>query len=375
VVVLGKLVGVGLGAFLLGNGVRTSVQAGMSMTQIGEFSFVIATLGVSTGVIRQELYPIAVAVSVVTTFTTPLAIGAADPLARWLDHKLPHRLQTWTSLYTGWVEQVRTSRATSRRRNLVLALAGDVLAFGVLAATYGLFGGRGASLLSDALGERPALATALVGAAFAVLAAPLGLGIVRLAGALADELLAPASSRLTGVAPGLVVALSAGVRAAITLLAGLVALALAAPWLPAWPLALAFLGLETFLVALLWRSAATMEGEITPGAAVIARAILQGTASGGAPQGGHSQPPSGQVRLLPDSYAVGRSLVELDVRARTGASIVAVEAPGHKPQPPNGREPLEAGATLTVVGPEPAVLAAEALLRRGSLPSDRPVMS
>jgi CPA2 family monovalent cation:H+ antiporter-2 len=369
VVWFGKLLGVGLGAFLLGNGLRTSVQAGMSMTQIGEFSFVIATLGVSSGAIREALYPTAVVVSVITTFTTPLAIRAADPLALWLDHKMPHRLQIWTSLYTAWIEQVRHAQATSALRNLALALAGDVLAFGLLAAIYGLLGDIGARWVSETLDMWPLAGMVFVGSVFGVLAAPLGLGIVRLSGALATELLAPVAGRLVVETPGLLLALSAGVRLAITLLAGLVALALAMPWLPAWPLVVIFLAGEAFLVALLWRSAATMQGEITPGATVIARAILQGTASGGREEGA-PKGAGGRVQLLPGSYAVGRSLVELDVRARTGASIVAVELPGQPPQPPNGKEPLPAGATLTLVGPEPSRLAAHELLRLGSLPSE-----
>src|SRR5262249_28877441 len=66
-VIAGKFIGVSLGAFLTGNGTRTSVQAGMSLTQIGEFSFIIAGLGISLGATRDFLYPIAVAVSAITT--------------------------------------------------------------------------------------------------------------------------------------------------------------------------------------------------------------------------------------------------------------------------------------------------------------------
>src|SRR6185503_17393378 len=63
VVVVGKIVGVSVGSFIAGYGVRTSVQAGMSLAQIGEFSFIIVGVGLSIGVIRPFLYPVAVAVS------------------------------------------------------------------------------------------------------------------------------------------------------------------------------------------------------------------------------------------------------------------------------------------------------------------------
>ncbi len=98
-VIAGKFVGVSLGAFLTGNGTRTSVEAGMSLAQIGEFSFIIAALGVSLGATRDFLYPIAVAVSAITTLTTPWSIRAAGPVAAFIDRKLPHPLQTFASLY------------------------------------------------------------------------------------------------------------------------------------------------------------------------------------------------------------------------------------------------------------------------------------
>jgi CPA2 family monovalent cation:H+ antiporter-2 len=70
VVVVGKVFGVSLGAFLTGNGMRTSVQAGMSLAQIGEFSFIIAALGLSLKATSEFLYPVAVAVSAQTTLLT-----------------------------------------------------------------------------------------------------------------------------------------------------------------------------------------------------------------------------------------------------------------------------------------------------------------
>ena len=79
VVILGKTVNVTFGALLSGQPLKQSLQAGMSMAQIGEFSFIIATLGVSLQVTSDYLYPIAVGVSVITTFTTPYMIRLADP--------------------------------------------------------------------------------------------------------------------------------------------------------------------------------------------------------------------------------------------------------------------------------------------------------
>src|SRR5690606_2133386 len=89
-----------LGAFLSGQPVKTSIQTGMSMAQIGEFSFIIATLGLSLGVISEFLYPIAVAVSAITTLTTPYMIKASIPFYEWLNRKMPEKMKERLNRYT-----------------------------------------------------------------------------------------------------------------------------------------------------------------------------------------------------------------------------------------------------------------------------------
>ena len=161
-VVLGKSAAVGLGAFLTGNGVRTSVQTGMSLAQIGEFSFILASLGIALGATREFLYPIAVAVSAVTTLTTPWLIGASGQTAAWIDRKLPARLQTVVSLYGSWLEQVRSSpgRATlgARLRRIVRALLVDAAALAAIVIGASVAIERAARWIAGAgsLGYRPA---------------------------------------------------------------------------------------------------------------------------------------------------------------------------------------------------------------------------
>jgi len=89
----GKLFSTTLGAVLSGQPLKQSVQVGMSMAQIGEFAFIVATLGLSLGVISDFLFPVAVGASAVTTFTTPYLIKYSEPLYNWLEKKLPAK---WT---------------------------------------------------------------------------------------------------------------------------------------------------------------------------------------------------------------------------------------------------------------------------------------
>ena len=83
-VVGGKIVGVTFASMLSGVGTKTSIEAGMSLSQIGEFSFIIAGAGLKTGATRDFLYTLAVAVSAVTTFLTPYMIRGSIPLAEFV---------------------------------------------------------------------------------------------------------------------------------------------------------------------------------------------------------------------------------------------------------------------------------------------------
>lgn len=92
VTIVGKLLGSGFGAILSGRSLRHSVQAGMSLAQIGEFSFILAALGASLNATSSFLYPIVVAVSAVTTFTTPYMIRHSDWIYGRIEASLPQRL-------------------------------------------------------------------------------------------------------------------------------------------------------------------------------------------------------------------------------------------------------------------------------------------
>lgn len=98
--ILGQLFFATCGVLAAGQKLRTAVHCGFALTQIGEFSFILATLGISLGVTSDFLYPIIVAVSVITTFTTPFFINAAEPAYNKLVALLPQRFLDWLDRYT-----------------------------------------------------------------------------------------------------------------------------------------------------------------------------------------------------------------------------------------------------------------------------------
>lgn len=88
-IIIGQAIFGTMGFFLSGQSLHTAVRCGFSMAQIGEFAFIIASLGMSMNVIADYLYPVVVAVSVITTFLTPYMIRGAEPAYRIIEKKLP----------------------------------------------------------------------------------------------------------------------------------------------------------------------------------------------------------------------------------------------------------------------------------------------
>jgi CPA2 family monovalent cation:H+ antiporter-2 len=102
---VGKVVSISVGALVSGHTLTTALQSGFSMAQIGEFSFIIATLGQTAGVISPSLYPVIVAVSLATTGATPYMIRASQRLAAGIDRRLPRPVRQALAAYRGWVQR------------------------------------------------------------------------------------------------------------------------------------------------------------------------------------------------------------------------------------------------------------------------------
>jgi CPA2 family monovalent cation:H+ antiporter-2 len=387
-VLVGKIASVALGAFLTGNGTRTSVQAGLSLAQIGEFSFIIASLGVSIGAVGEFLYPVAVAVSALTTVLTPQLIRAGPRAAALLDRKLPRRLQTFTALYGSWLEKLggaaqreRTLGARLRRLAGLLALDAALLASGVVALS--LWGGPLARGLSDRVGLSAPLARVLVGGAALALAVPLALGLARVARRVGELL---ASLALPDAPPGQLDLSIAPRRALVVALQLATVLAVALPLFallqPFIPPSASAVGLALGLAALalaFWRSTADLQGHVRAGASAILEALTVQGRGGRAPSPAALAPVSqllpglGEpeaLRLEASSAAVGRTLSELDLRGLTGATVLAITRGERAIVFPTAQERLETGDLLALAGSSEAIAAARTLLaqRRDAAP-------
>ena len=106
---VGKFFSTTLGAILSGQPLKQSIQVGMSMAQIGEFAFIVATLGLSLGVISDFLFPVAVGASAITTFTTPYLIRASEPFYRIIERVLPNRVIAAINNYSSSTQNIRAT--------------------------------------------------------------------------------------------------------------------------------------------------------------------------------------------------------------------------------------------------------------------------
>ncbi|MCF0193607.1 MAG: cation:proton antiporter [Bacteroidaceae bacterium] len=112
-----------MGVLLAGRPLKTAVQSGLSLTQIGEFAFIIASLGVSLKVTSDFLYPVVVAVSVITTFLTPFMMRAAEPVYALLERTLPQRVLDFMNHSAG----ARTMNEEHRWHSILSAIVKAVV--------------------------------------------------------------------------------------------------------------------------------------------------------------------------------------------------------------------------------------------------------
>ena len=381
-VILGKIASVAIGAFLTGAPPRLAIQAGMSLAQIGEFSFIIAGLGVSLGATRDFEYPVAVSVSALTTLTTPWLIRASGPFASWVDRKLPHRLQTFVSLYGGWIARLRGSTPREglaplvRRRVALLLLDMAIVAAIVIGAS--LTRARLGGLLSAAFGISPARASDLVAAAAALATLPFLLGMFRLARSLgqllAQHAFPPRSGAGVDTAAAPRNALLVSLELGIMLIAALPLLAVTQPFVGGLPTGLIVLAGALALLLSLWRQTTSLEGHVRAAAqAVVEVLAAQSRPSQGRPGASLAQveellPGLGQlasIRVEPYSPVVGRSLAEIDLRSLTGATVLAIHRGDERHGVPSARDVLQAGDVLALAGTEDALALAATVLRDG----------
>jgi CPA2 family monovalent cation:H+ antiporter-2 len=381
IVIVGKVVAVSSGVFLTGEGLRPAVQAGMSLAQIGEFSFIIASVGLATGAIRETLYPIAVAVSAVTTLTTPALIRSARRVAAEVDAKLPGPLQTFAALYGSWLEGLRGAPRpggrSRRSRKLVRTIAIDTVVLAVLFIGLSVEFPRLLDFLDDRTGLSVPAASAVIIAGAAALAALPVVFLVRtthlLGLAIAVQALPTPEERKVDMARAPRRALEVTLQFAILFAVVALLVAVTQPFAPNIPGAVLVLAAGIVLVLAVWRSAKNLQGHAVAGGEVIAAALAR-RAADGTQQKSADEAMSLMQTMLPglgepvaitvahDSPAAGRTLAELDMRGVTGATVLALIRGDEHVISPRGNTRLNPGDVIAVAGTHDSVAGVRAMV-------------
>jgi len=356
-VVVGKVFAGTFGAFVGGNDTRNSLRVGMGLAQIGEFSFIIASLGMSLNVTSKFLYPIAVAVSAITTLLAPYLIKSADALVNVSDRIAPRPVVNSLELYTRWVGHLGSTQHQSLAAKLTwrwsaqMALNAALIAAVFVAAAF-LERNPPGWLKGPALGEQGLKAVLWLSAV--IVSLPMFIATFRKLQALGLLL---AETKVTRAAAGERTAAIRAVVAQVVPIAGAVALVLfvlglSSALLPAFNVLIVLLILVALITWLLWRSFIRVYSK--------AQIALKETLA---------QPPVPRLKPIPaalpsllheanletvavtaHSPAVGKLIRELQLRTQTGASIVGIERRGANIVNPGPDEELQVGDQVLLLG-------------------------
>jgi CPA2 family monovalent cation:H+ antiporter-2 len=380
-VVIGKVAGVSLGAFMTGKGTRTSIAAGMSLAQIGEFSFIIAGVGLSLGAIGTHVYPVAVAVSAITTLLTPALIRRAGRFASFVDRKLPKRLQTFVALYESWLDKLRKSRGESRSRlrRFTRTLLLDVLVIAAALIALSMTFDAIVLMLEERLELSHSVARVVSVLAGGAIVLPFCVSVLRTTQRFAQligEVAVPRTKEDEvdlGRQPRVV--LEAAVHLVGILIVGSTLIAITQPFLPGYTAVVVFLIAVAVLAIAFWRTVAGLHGHVRAAAQAVIEALAAQTGAHAAH--GPAVDPLEQARSLfpglgapirfelpAGSSAVGRSLAQLELRAATGATVLAIVRDSAGLAVPDADAPLRAGDLLAIAGTAEAIAAAIELLGR-----------
>jgi CPA2 family monovalent cation:H+ antiporter-2 len=377
ITVLGKAATCGLGALVAGYPPRVAFRVGMGLGQIGEFSFIIATLGRDAGVISDFLYPITVAVSAVTTLTTPYQIRWADEVGRRLGAFVPGAVRDFFAFYDHQLARAKRGSHWWRLEDdarlplIRLALSVALLAALVAAASW-------AADRVKAEAVSPLFFThdleILVWSGCGVVSFPVLAGVWRYAGEFTSAL----ARRLAGGGTGNRV-LAEAFRFVLAIVGAAVFLAAASPVLPSGAPLIVSLGIVAIAAVLFRRSVlgAQERAEDT-----LRRLFGEAAGETG---GAHAEATTHLTRLVSTKYrfdvvledvvlplapsALHRSVKDLALRSRTGATIAAIYRGEEVIVNPDPSAELLPGDVLLLLGSTDQIRAAMAEIERlGSAP-------
>lgn len=373
-VVVGKVIACSFGAFIAGNDVQTSLRVGMGLAQIGEFSFIIASLGLTLNVTSGFLYPIAVAVSALTTLLTPYLIRGSDGAANLLTTKAGRPVRNYLDVYTRWLNELGKNRpkhfAATLLRSWILVMALNLALIAAIFIVAAFFESHALEWWPDFPGGTRGVKAALWLAAMTA-SLPLFIATMRKFRAfsmLLSELSVPASKAGERTA-GLRALISGTILMAGYAGVGLFTLLLSSAILPPWNVMAVLAGVLAVAAFLLRQQFIRVYAKAQLGlretfAQPPARPVESPEPAAG-PLPGFLRHAQLRMMLVPAASPwIGRTLRELQIRTHTGASVVGIERAGENIVNPDADQEIAPGDRLLLLGSGGQLATAEGLLNR-----------
>jgi CPA2 family monovalent cation:H+ antiporter-2 len=354
VYVVAKVAACAGGALMAGYDGRTAMRVGTGMAQVGEFAFILATLGVSLGAIGSHLYPVIVAVASLNALIRPYLVGNADRMTDFLRPRVPASVRQLGGLYSGWVGRLAETRHRNPAMRHVRSLAWQlVLNVALVAAAFltAAFVARVAPWQLPWLPEWTGGVPTLCWLAAAVLMLPVYVATVRKMQAMGMMLSEVALTGSSGPRHDLLRSVLSNTFLLVQVVVlGLLTLLLSLTLLPPLQTLAALLGGLAVLVILFatsfnawytrakfalvetWTRPPAEPVEVHPLPALLREAELE------------------TIPLAAASACAGRLIRELQLRSETGASIVAIERAGQTLVNPGPDEELKADDKLLLLG-------------------------
>lgn len=376
VVVVGKVISCSLGCFLAGNNIRTSAHVGMSLAQIGEFSFIIANLGAMHKVTSDFIYPIAVAVSAITTLLTPYLIKSSDGVVTVFERFLPKPILAGMDAYSQRISSIGAEGDSNLERKIITKLLWQIglnllLVTGLFIAASFLHTRLSALWPSIPYGKDGAKAVLWITAM--VVSFPLLFAIWRKleVGAMVISEMSVSSSIAGSKTAAIQSIVTVIITIGGTIALGLFLIVLSSTILPSGKYLLLPLAIVAVAGVLLYRSSVKVY-------ATAQYALYDTFAQQADPlempgHGAHAPAPAmpallkeaklETVEVAESMAAVGKMISELELRSKTGASIVGIERKGTNIVNPSPTEELEAGDHLLLIGRTEELAAAKSLLQ------------
>jgi len=363
----GRATGCTLGLLATGSRTKEALQVGLAMTPIGEFSFIIAQVGVAAAVVPERFYPVAVGVSLLTTLAAAPLMRRAEGISTWLVAHEPRLLENWIDYYQHLLQQLRWRARRSRlwqlsKRRFVQIGVEILFVTGLLVFSEQLFAMVEGYLGRDWHSPR-ALEFGFWSALVLVALAPL-VAIWRNLSALAllyAEVATAGQRRAATLRPLVETGLKTLAGVGLSLwLSAVVPLGGATRWLLTFLALLAVAALAVF-----WRKLIYWHSELEIGLhEALTEADLRGTVST-APWLRSDGDWTLNIAecVVPDQAACrGRTLAELGLRSRCGCSVVGIERQGYMIANPPPEAALYPRDRVLLLGSAPQVQAAKRLL-------------